>query len=188
MNLLLVLANICAFLASLFLAFGTNFKTKKKILLSLIISDIFFVGANLLIWSLSAVTVNIIALIRDGLTYQKKLTKKLNLVLIAIVVVLSLVLNTKSLVGLLPIIATTQYALVARRARYPQTIRLAVLVATSIWAVHDLLLGLYASLPVYLVSIVIIAWNVRHFYRKRNLRHLAKKVTTGTLKKATRQK
>ncbi len=167
MELKLIIANIFAFLAALFMAGGTSLKTKKKIVGALVISDLFFIIANLISWSLSAAIVNTIAIVRDYMVYHKKFTRPLNAILITAVIAIGLFVNTRGLIGLLPIIATVQYGLIVRRARYPQLVRFSILIATLLWSVHDLSIGLFAPAPIYLMSIIIIARNLLQYRRPK---------------------
>lgn len=169
----LIIANIFAFLAALFMAYGTSLKTKKKIIGVLVISDVFFIIANTISWSLSAASVNSLALVRDYLVYQKKMTRQINIFLIIAVISISLLVNTRGLIGLLPIIATVQYGLVVRRAKYPQLVRFSILIATILWSIHDISIGLFASAPIYLISTVIIIRNLLQHYRPK--RHFKNK-------------
>lgn len=169
MDLRLIVANIFAFLAALFMACGTSLKTKKKIVGALVISDVFFIIANTISWSLSAASVNSLALVRDYLVYQKKMTRQINIFLIIAVIAISLLVNTRGLIGLLPIVATVQYGLVVRRAKYPQLVRLSILIATVLWGIHDISIGLYAPAPIYFISTIIIIRNLLQHYRPKRL-------------------
>jgi hypothetical protein len=63
----------------------------------------FEIMANIFIFSLSAVIVNISGLTRNILSYKDRLDRKLTYMILVPTVIFSLVMNTKGWIGLLPV-------------------------------------------------------------------------------------
>lgn len=184
MSEVVIIANLLGFAGVLFLGFSTLGKNRKNILKLNVVGDILYATAAFLIWSPAAMIVNIAALFRDGLGSLGKLTPLRNLLLTGTGVVVGALANVRGVWGILPLVATTEYAICLSVAKRPQTLRAALAFNMSLWLVHDFAVGLFMAGIVDGLSVLIMIFGLIHFRsRKRGSKRCRRPVTSSRRKK-----
>ena len=101
----LMVGNIVATIAAMFMLYAGVLKEKKKILFIQTIQIALLVASNFILGGIIGGILNILCIIRNLLSYNDKLGLKSKI----IITVLSIPFNNKGLLGLLPTISTVLY-------------------------------------------------------------------------------
>lgn len=143
-----ILAQILSFIAMVINMVAVQLKTKKQILLTIVISNLLFVISYLLLEAyVGALTCGIVAIeiiINTILEDKGKKTPKYLIVLYLIVSVLIGILTFSSLVDLLPIIASILFifTLVQSKEKY---VRLLIFGNLTAWIIYDFFVKAYLA-------------------------------------------
>lgn len=148
-----ILALICSGLAAITTLFSSICKTKKNIFLFQCINKIFGVLYTLLLCGYSGMIINILGLVRNFLTLKNKMTKKVQFVLCILMFVIGIVVNNRGILGILPIIASIEYTIMACRNKSTvKIVKYALLINMIMWSIYDFIIKSY---PTFIMDIII---------------------------------
>ena len=157
-----VLAQILSLTAMLINIVAVQLKTKKQILLTIVVSNALFVISYILLGAyVGAITCTITAIEIIINTFLEDKGKKTSKPLIALYLLISImigILNLGNIIDLLPIVASIFFifSLVQSKEKY---VRLLILGNLTSWMIYDIFVGAYsaASSDIFVISSTLIA-------------------------------
>lgn len=143
-----ILAQVLSFIAMLINIVAVQLKTKKNILLTIVVSNIFFIISYILLEAyMGAIMCGIVAIeiiINTILESKNKSTPK---ILIIIYIIISIILGSityTSILDLLPIIASIFFVFTLIQKK-ESNVRLLILGNLISWVIYDILVSAYIS-------------------------------------------
>ena len=158
---MIIAANICTFIGMSLLLYSTFSKNKETMLKIQFFDCLLNSLGNILIGSYSGMTTNAISGIRNILNAKNKNNVVINSIMIITMVIIGLIVNTKGIIGLLPIIASVQYSIWSYKIKSAQGLRYGLLLNIIIWLIHDFVVMLYTSAAIDCILIVTISYNIK---------------------------
>ncbi len=152
-NHMQLVANILAFIASLFMVYSGILKDRKKIIKVQAIEIVVFIISDIFVLGYSGAIINLISLVRNILVYYDKFDKKS----IALVLILStasvLIFNNLGIIGLFPLFAMYIYA-IFMNTKDIKRFKILMIFTMLLWAFYDMMIGLYVSLAFDILTII----------------------------------
>jgi hypothetical protein len=140
----LIIGNVVALLASLFMAYSGILKKKTQILIAQNIQIILLIISNIILGGISGAISNTAGLIRN-LLYQKKWLKMpVKILLTVISSAIAIKLNTEGLVGYLPLLANAVYIFLMD-LKDIKKFKLLLIATMTMWLIYDILIKSYTS-------------------------------------------
>ena len=103
----------------------------------------------------SGVVQDAIGLIRNVIVLKEKQTKFLKILFVGLGLVLGILFNNRGWIGLLPIIGSTEYAIVIVNEKTTErTIKKAIIASTLLWAIYSLFLYNIVNVVANLVTMI----------------------------------
>lgn len=159
----LIVGNILSFIGVVLLGISSLVHDKKRILFYQIYNCLFTTLSNIVLGGFSGATVNFAALVRNWLVYHGKNTHKITIVIAIIMTIIGVSVNQHGIIGTLPIIASIQYTLwLGWGFTSAQSVKLALAINVSIWAVYDAVIMAFPSLA---VRMIILGLSVLGYYK-----------------------
>lgn len=141
---MIIVGNIIALVASLFMVIAGLLKERKKIIYVQSIQIFLFVVSNAVLGGITGVITNLVSFIRNILCYKDKFDFKIKMILIIISIVLSLLFNNLGLIGFLPLISTVLYTYLMD-TKDVKKFKIINILATFLWLVYDIYILSYTS-------------------------------------------
>ncbi len=143
MNRILI-GNIVALIASIFMVLSGVLKEKKKILYVQTVQMGLFVVSNIVLGGFTGAIINAINCVRNVLCYKDKLDLKWKILITILSVVFTMAFNTLGFIGILPLIITILYVWLMD---VKDIIKFKVLIAVTVimWLIYDLSIKSYTS-------------------------------------------
>jgi len=140
----LIIGNVVALLASLFMVYSGILKKKTQILIAQNIQIILLIISNIILGGISGAISNTAGLIRN-LLYQKKWLKMpVKILLTVISSAIAIKLNTEGLVGYLPLLANAVYIFLMD-LKDIKKFKLLLIATMTMWLIYDILIKSYTS-------------------------------------------
>ena len=149
-----LIANITAFIASLILIYTGYLKDKKQILLFQIIQFILFIISYLLLGAFTGVILNFLGIIRNTLSYFKKLSKPFIFILSILSIIFTIKYNTFGLIGLLPLIGVILYTCFMNTENIIK-FKLLIINALVLSTIYDIVVMSYSSAVFNIITIIL---------------------------------
>lgn len=149
----MIFANILAFVCSLLMVYISAIKNKKTAVILTVVQIIGMSICSMIAGSWSNVAVSIIGIIRNLLSYKDKMNKKYMMLIIISTIVFGIVFNTKSFVGLMPIIANLLY-LYSLEGTSIFKFKYIGIAVNICWLIHDSAIGLYTAVIFDIMAII----------------------------------
>lgn len=140
----LLLANIIALIGSLFMVVASYVKSDKLCIMLQSVQIFMFVISNILLKGITGVIINALSLVRNILTYKRKLTKLLKYSLLILIVVLSIIFNNLGIIGYLPLIGTVVFTIFID-SKDNFKFRLSLTFSVFMWLIYDVYIMSYSS-------------------------------------------
>lgn len=167
----LLIGNTLSFCCAICIAISVVKRNKENLIWWQIWDSTFGFLASFVLFSYSSFTTGILCVIRNIFAYNKKLTKKIALILVIICIAIGLYTNNRGIFGLLPLIAFTGYTLSMYWAQNDQQMRYALIINLSVWMVHDFYIQAY---PSAIMDIILSIWTfyqaMRRIHRKKRFK------------------
>ncbi len=148
-----LVANILAFIASLFMVYSGILKDKKRIIKVQAIEIFIFIVSDILVAGYSGAVINLINLIRNILVYYDKFDKKCIVLILVLSTISVLAFNNLGFIGLLPLFATYIYA-IFMNTKDIKCFKIVMIISMLLWATYDMTIGLYTSLAFDILTII----------------------------------
>ncbi|MDE5630979.1 MAG: YgjV family protein, partial [Bacilli bacterium] len=100
----LIIGNVIAFIASIFMVIAGILNDRKQILIVQTIQMGLFIASNIVLGGYTAVVVNAISIIRNLIAYKGKLTNNISYILLALTTIFTFIFNNHFIIGLLPLV------------------------------------------------------------------------------------
>lgn len=140
----LIIGNVVALLASLFMVYSGILKKKTQILIAQNIQIILLIISNIILGGISGAISNTAGLVRN-LLYQKKwLIMSVKILLTVISSAIAIKLNTEGLVGYLPLLANAVYIFLMD-LKDIKKFKLLLIATMTMWLIYDILIKSYTS-------------------------------------------
>lgn len=143
-----ILAQILSFIAMVINMVAVQLKTKKQILLTIVVSNLLFVISYILLGAyVGALTCGIVAIeiiINTILEDKGKVTPKFLIIIYLIISIIIGITTFNSLIDLLPIIASILFILTLRQAK-EKYVRLLILGNLTSWIIYDFFVKAYLA-------------------------------------------
>lgn len=141
---MIILGNIIALIASIFMVISGLVKNRKKIICIQSIQISLLVLSNAVLGGITGVITNLVGFIRNILCYKEKFNIKVKIVLITLLIVLSLLFNNLGVIGFLPLIGTIIYTYLMDTKDVTKFKCINIL-AASLWLIYDIYILSYTS-------------------------------------------
>lgn len=151
---MLVIGNLCAGISVILLCVSVFRKKKEGILIVQSFDCTFCILADILVGSYSGAVISFLALVRNIVNVKGKMTVRLGLVFCTIASIVSLLVNTKGIIGTLPILATIEFTVGTAYYSDAQKIRFLMIPNIILWMIHDICIGLYTSAIGDLITLI----------------------------------
>lgn len=139
-----VIANIIALIGSIFMVVASYVKSDKMCVLLQSIQIFMFIISNILLKGLTGVIINTLSLVRNILTYKKKLNTFIKYALLVVIVVLSVIFNNLGIVGYLPLIGTIVFTIfIDSKSNFK--FRASLTFSIFMWLIYDTYIMSYSS-------------------------------------------
>lgn len=143
-----ILAQILSFIAMVINMVAVQLKTKKQILLTIVVSNLLFVISYILLGAyVGALTCGIVAIeiiINTILEDKGKITPKFLIIIYLIISIIIGITTFNSLIDLLPIIASILFILTLRQSK-EKYVRLLMLGNLTSWIIYDFFVKAYLA-------------------------------------------
>lgn len=143
-----ILAQILSFIAMVINMVAVQLKTKKQILLTIVVSNLLFVISYILLGAyVGALTCGIVAIeiiINTILEDKGKVTPKFLIIIYLIISIIIGITTFNSLIDLLPIIASILFILTLRQSK-EKYVRLLILGNLTSWIIYDFFVKAYLA-------------------------------------------
>lgn len=157
---MIIIANIFSLIGACFIGYST-FSKKKDKMLYLQTADCFFNSIScLLVGSFSAMSTNLICMIRNYINAKGKMSNKLSYLFAIFILIIGIAINKKGLIGLLPPIASVEYTILSARGTTAKHLNYALLINLILWFIHDCFVKLYPSMIIDCIIIFLIIINI----------------------------
>ena len=157
MELSLIIGNIFSFFAVSCVGVSVIKKNKKNFMYWQIGETVFGMFANIFLYAYSALTISIVCLIRNILSYKNRLTKNITAILLVISILVGLYANNLGIIGILPIIASVSYTVCIYITKNEQQMRYATVFNMFLWFIHDMYIRAY---PSAVANILLCIWTI----------------------------
>lgn len=157
---MIVIANLFSFIGCFLLAYSTFSKSKKNMLIIQVGDCMFNSLGCLFARSLSGFTTNFICGVRNIVNAKERNNKCINFVFIILIIVLGVVINTRGILGLLPIIASVEYTIWSYLCKTAQGLRFGLVLNLVLWLIHDCSVSLFTSATLDVILICITVYNI----------------------------
>ena len=142
--MILVIGNIIALIASIFMVYSGIIKNKKKILYIQSIQIGLFVLSNLVLGGIPGAIINFVSFIRNILCYENKLELKEKILITIISIVFVLYFNNLGLIGLLPLVSMIIY-IWFMTIKDVIKFKILIMITIVLWCIYDFSIGSYTS-------------------------------------------
>ena len=122
--------------------------------------------ANIALGAYAALVISIICLVRNILSYQNQLTRKITVVLLILSIGIGLYVNNLAIIGLLPIIASASYTICIYITKNEHQMRWALMINMILWFIHNLYVQAY---PSAIANILLCGWTLTQIYKNRHI-------------------
>lgn len=139
-------------------------KNKQQILLWQTADALLHALGNLVQGGISATIVNLVGAFRNYINAKEKNSKKLNLLILTVTISIGLLINNRGLIGLLPIIATSEYTILSLKSKNAQQQRMVMVLNCLIWVAYDASIQMWTAVmsdTIILVVTLIAMWKNR---------------------------
>ncbi len=134
----IVFSNVISGLGMLALFISTLVRDKQRILAIQSVNHACAIVADLLLKGYSGLVQDVVSLTRNLVVLAGRQTRFLKIFFVSAGLVLGIVFNNRGLVGLLPVIASTEYAVVVvRDGTTERTLKWAIVVSSLCWAIYS---------------------------------------------------
>ena len=151
----LIVGNIFSLLSATCIAISVLKKNKKDLIWWQIIDAVFSILSNIALYTYAALTTNFVAVIRNILAYNNKLTKSITGVLVLLCIIAGFFANNRGVIGILPVVASAGYTIFMFTTKNEQQMRWALIFNLTLWFIHDVYVQAY---PTVLIKILLIGW------------------------------
>lgn len=162
----IIIGNIFSLLSAICIAVSAVMKSKKDFMYWQIGDTFFGIVANVALYAYAALVISVICLVRNILSFADKLTQKITIILLVISVVFGLYANNLSVIGLLPIIASSIYTICIFATKNEQQMRYALIFNMALWFIHNAYVQAY---PSAIANIVLCVWTFIQIYKNRTI-------------------
>lgn len=165
----LILGNIFSFLSASCIAISVIKRNKSDLVWWQIIDIIFCLFSNIFLLAYAALITNLIALLRNILSYKNKLNLKLTILLTILCIAVGCFVNNRGIFGILVIVASASYTVFMYTTQNDQQMRYALVFNLTLWFMHDLYIQAY---PSSILEILLVFWTLvqilknQRFHRK----------------------
>lgn len=159
----IIIGNVIALIASIFMVLAGLQKDKKRILFIQVIQIALSVISNLVLGGYTGAIINTICCIRDILCYKDKLGIKEKIIIIIFSVGLSIAFNNLGWIGFLPVIATTVY-IIFMNTKNVVKFKMLIIFSMIMWLLYDLYIKSYTSSVFDFMSVIanlITIWQIK---------------------------
>lgn len=163
----LAIANVIDFLAALIQVASGSIKQKAKILAVQILQLLMQAVSMLLLGGITGAISNVLSCYRNYLCYKDKLNTFWKVVLIAVLVLMTVLLNDQGLLGILPAVVCTVYILLMD-LKDPVKFKLLVTLSFLPWLVYHFALKSYVGAFFDAATVVTNAITLRAMIRERD--------------------
>ena len=162
----LILGNIFSFLSASCIAISVIKRNKSDLVWWQIIDIIFCLFSNIFLLAYAALITNLIALLRNILSYKNKLNLKLTILLTILCIVVGCFVNNRGIFGILAIIASASYTVFMYTTKNDQQMRYALVSNLTLWFIHDLYIQAY---PSSILEILLVSWTLIQILKNQRL-------------------
>ncbi len=140
----IIIGNIIALIASLFMVYSGTIKQKKKILYVQTIQIGLSVVSNVVLGGFVGAIINALSCVRNILCYKDRLGLKEKIVITLLATFLSIKFNNLGLIGILPLISTITY-LWLMNTKNVIKFKSLIIFTMILWFIYDLTIKSYSS-------------------------------------------
>lgn len=172
-TLQIIIGNIVGALCGIFCIMSTFGKDKRKIIKLQCFDCFFGILSCLILHGFSGAVTQTINLMRNIFVYKEKLSNKMQVLFIILVIWVSLAFNNRGILGILPIIACVEYTIIIMKTKDPSIIKAGLAINNILWFLYDFIIMNYFSC---IFSAAIIVFSITNIVRNKILHknHLIK--------------
>ena len=141
---MLLIGNIIALIASIFMVYSGLIQNKKRILIIQTIQILCSVVSNIVLGGITGAIINAISMIRNIICYKDKLRTKEKIIITILSITLSLLFNNLGIIGLLPVISTVTYVWLMNEKDVIK-FKFLIIFTMLLWGIYDLIIKSYTS-------------------------------------------
>lgn len=139
-----LVGNILAFIASIFMVSSGFIKSKKRIIICQTFDSLFFTLSDLILNGFTGLLVNVIMLIRNLLVYLNKYTLLSKIIIIAFTFWIGIILNNNGIPGYLPLIAAFIYVFLGDTENVI-LYKIYMIIMMIMWIIYDIFIKSYVG-------------------------------------------
>lgn len=167
--IIIIIGNLIAFIASIFMVIGGLKKEKKSILYLEIIQIGLYVISNILLGGYTGAIINVLNCIRDFLCYKEKLGTREKIIILIFAISLSIIFNNLGWIGILPLIASIIY-ICFMNTKDIVKFKLLIVFSLVMWLIYDLSIKSYTSSAFDFFSIIANTISISQLLKKNKLK------------------
>jgi len=160
----LILGNIFSFLSATCIAVSVIKKNKSDLIWWQIIDVIFCLISNVFLLAYAAFITNLVALLRNILSYKNKLNLKRTILLTVLCVMIGFFVNNRGIFGIFAITASASYTVCMYTTKNDQQMRYALILNLTLWFIHDFYVQAY---PSAILEALLVLWTVIQIFRNQ---------------------
>ena len=161
----ILIGNVISFLAAVLLALSCWTKEPKRVFAFQIAENIILAISSLVFGSYSAAVSTLLSTLRMGIVLKGKYTKRVMIFFCILLTALGLALNTRGAVGLLPVLATLEFAYANYRFTEIKAIKWSLCINLILWDVYAFAIRDYASGVTWVITLAVTFVSLFRLYR-----------------------
>lgn len=150
---MIILGNIVALIASLFMVYAGLLKKKSKILLFQCIELALYTISNLILGGIPGAIINFLGMIGNILGYKNKLNIVAKIILTILTIILTILFNNLGIFGYLPLICMVTYLWIID-IKNVFTFKIFLLIIMILWSVYDFSIKSYVTTAFDIFTII----------------------------------
>ena len=164
----LIVGNAISLVAAVFLVLSALSQRVKTMHCFQLAESVFILLSQLAFGYLGGAVTMLIAIVRGALVIFRKYTLGAMLITVYLTFFMGLKFNTGGVVGVIPVFASTFYAIAVRYARKAWSYKLCLILNLALWAIYAALINDFVTCAVNFISLILGAYSlIVSFYKKR---------------------
>ena len=178
---MLLIGNLISLVAAGFMAASCISQDNRRVFLYQSLECALIAVASVFFQSYAAVTTMILSALRNWFVAKNRYTRSVMIVFVIVTTVLGIAVNTRGLLGLMPVIATAEYAICCHYIRGVLATKYSILINVLLWVIYSFLVMDFSTAISDSVMLVLDTIVIIQMHRQRR-KHSAQPAQTACAK------
>jgi len=161
----IIIGNIVSFIAAVLLGLSCWTRKPKRVFAYQLVENLILALSSVIFGSYSAAVSMLLSTVRMLVVLRGKYTKTVMVIFCVLLTDLGIALNTKGIIGLLPVLATLEFAYANYRFTEIKEIKWSLVVNLLLWDTYAFVIRDYASGITWAITLAVTLVSLRRLYR-----------------------